>query len=98
MVGYDVKNFFFDRQKIIDATTKAQRANLSKAGAFIRTRAKSSMRKRKASAQPNQPPSAHGNPQLKNLLYFAYDPSSKSVVIGPTRTLASTETPVPCLP
>lgn len=78
-----VKGLFFDRAVVIKAMSKATLRALSKAGAFIRTRARSSMRRRKRASTPGTPPSAHGGAQLKTLLFFSFDPSTKSVVVGP---------------
>jgi hypothetical protein len=80
----DIKRFFFDRKVVIDAMDKATRAALSKAGAFIRTRARTSMRRRKGISGPGQPPSVHTG-LLKDRLFFGYDPSNRSVVVGPER-------------
>lgn len=73
---------FFDREKVFRAMDKAKLRALSKFGAFVRTRARTSMRKRKKPSAPGTPPSAHVG-TLKKLLYFAYDPATKSVVVGP---------------
>jgi hypothetical protein len=54
-----MKDFFFDRQSVIDRMTKANRRALSKVGAFIRRRARSSLRRRKRRSQPGSPPSVH---------------------------------------
>lgn len=78
---------FFDRKAVRDATTRAERKVLSKAGAFIRTRARTSIKRRKKSATPGNPPHAHSKDKvatLKNIL-FAYDPQNHSVVIGPVK-------------
>jgi hypothetical protein len=80
------KRMFFDRDPVLKAIDAANRRVLSKIGAFVRTRAQTSMKRRRASAKPNQPPSAHGNPLLKKLLYFAFDAATKSVVVGPVRS------------
>lgn len=79
-----VKEFFFDKAKVIRAVDKARRAVLSKAGAFIRTTARHSLRRRKGAAPPGQPPHSHTG-LLKRFLYFAYEPASDSVVIGPAK-------------
>jgi hypothetical protein len=84
MIDMKMKEFFFDRQKVVDAMDKASKAALSKAGAFIRQTARSSMRKRKRASEPGKPPSVHVG-TLKKLLYFAYDPAQRSVVIGPQK-------------
>ena len=74
---------FFDREAVMKAVDVGRRRVLSRFGAFVRTRAKSSIRKRKAASAPGNPPSSHVG-LLKQFIYFAYDPSAKSVVIGPT--------------
>ena len=79
------KSSFFDREAVLKKVDSATRQVLSRAGAFIRTRAKSSIRKRKKAAPPGQPPSSHTG-VLKNLIFFAYDSASKSVVIGPAKS------------
>jgi hypothetical protein len=78
------KKGFFDRKRIIDAVDRAEREALSKFGAFVRQRARSSIRKRKAISKPGSPPSGHAG-QLRDLIYFSYDAGRRSVVIGPTR-------------
>lgn len=83
-----VKKSFFDRPKILDALGKRGRETiraLSKAGAWIRQRARSSIRRRKRVSSPGSPPSAHSrdpNVTLKKIL-FAYDAAAGSVVVGP---------------
>jgi len=74
---------FFDAEKVLRAMDNATRKSLSKAGAYVRQRARSSIRTRKQTSAPGQPPSDHGG-ALKRLLFFAYDQPSRSVVIGPT--------------
>lgn len=80
---YDIKSMFFDRKAVTDAVDKGTRSVLSRFGAFVRTAARSSIRKRKAISRPGEPPSSHVG-LLKKLIYFGYDRSSKSVVVGPT--------------
>jgi hypothetical protein len=80
-----IKEFFFDKDRVVRAVDKARRAVLSKAGAFVRQRAKTSMRKRKAISAPGQPPSAHEG-SLRRFLYFGYDPGADTVVVGPAKT------------
>lgn len=87
VVGFTKKQFFFDRQIVIDAVGRAGAKNLSKAGSFIRQSARSSLRRRKRIAPPGEPPSVHTrNPvaTLKNI-WFVFDPNSKSVVVGPMK-------------
>lgn len=66
---------------------KATRSALSKAGAFVRRTARSSMKSRQGKkagsySAPGTPPNVHAG-QLKDLLFFGFDPGNRSVVIGP---------------
>lgn len=73
---------FFDTERVMKKVDAATRRALSRVGAFVRTRARTSIRKRKDVSQPGQPPSSHEG-SLRRLIFFAYDQSAKSVVIGP---------------
>lgn len=87
MIGMKIdqmKGLFFDAPKVMRSVDTATRKVLSKFGAFVRTAAKSSIRKRKKASEPGKPPSSHTG-LLKQFIYFAYDPSTQGVVIGPTR-------------
>lgn len=81
------KTFFFDRERVLkDAGLKTVRA-LSRFGAFVRQRARSSMRpggKRGKTSPPGVPPRTHVG-HLKRLLFFSWDPATRSVVIGPIK-------------
>jgi len=77
-----IKDMFFDRHVVIAAVDNAKRKVLSKAGAFIRTAAKTSIRKRKGSAPPGAPPHSHEG-TLRRLILFGYDKPNDSVVVGP---------------
>jgi hypothetical protein len=77
-----VRGLFFDRTAVMAATTAAERKVLSRFGAFVRQRARTSMKRRRDPAPPGEPPSAHTG-LLRQHLYFAWDPSARSVVIGP---------------
>lgn len=85
---FNAKNLFFDRKRVIDAFgAKGQAAmkKLSRIGAFVRQTARTSMRpggKKGKTSPPGTPPRTHVG-TLKKLLYFAYDQSAHSVVIGP---------------
>ena len=83
MIGLATKNIFFDRKAVTGAVDRATRKVLSRFGAFVRTTARHSIRKRKAVSQPGSPPSSHVG-TLKRLIFFGYDPAKKSVLIGPT--------------
>lgn len=84
MIGFKIdKAMFFDRQKVIDATDRASRRVLSRFGAFVRQRARTSIRKRKGTSAPGKPPHSHVG-LLRRFIFFGYDPRKRSVVIGPT--------------
>ncbi len=111
-----VTRSFFDRDVVTRAMSREQKTVLSKFGAYVRQRAKSSIRKARqksmseltpdellvyriaaasakrhgrprpkrplASSKPGEPPrSVLG--YLKKFIYFAYDASAGSVVVGP---------------
>ena len=84
MIDARFKKMFFDSPKVISAVDKTTRRVLSRFGAYVRTVAKRSIRKRKKAAPPGQPPSSHTG-LLKKFIWFGYEPDSKSVVIGPAR-------------
>lgn len=75
-------SMFFDKQSVLRAVDRAERRVLSKAGAFLRRRAKSAIRRRKRVSRPGEPPSSHAG-HLRRLIFFGYDRAASSVVIGP---------------
>jgi len=77
-------DMFFDRQRVIRAADAANRKNLSKAGAFIRITARSSIRRRKGASAPGSPPSSHTG-LLKRFIFFGFDRGRRTVVVGPMR-------------
>ncbi len=67
-------------QRLDQATIRV----LSKIGAFVRTRARSKLRRRKVSSAPGSPPSVHSRDQfltLRNILFFS--DGANAVIIGP---------------
>lgn len=82
MIDMRIKTMFFDRPKVQRTMDAAQRRSLSRAGAFIRTRARTSMRRRKWTSKPGRPPHAHDG-SLRWLILFGYDRAHNSVVVGP---------------
>lgn len=82
MLDLRIKDLFFDRHAVVRAVDKAKREVLSRAGAFIRTAARTSIRKRKGTSKPGHPPHSHTG-LLRRLILFGYDRSSDSVVVGP---------------
>lgn len=92
MLDMKIKQLFFDRTPVVRAVDKAKRAVLSKAGAFIRQRAKTSIRKRKGTSPPGEPPYSHLG-LLRWFVFFAYEPNTDSVVIGPAKLNKPGEAP-----
>jgi hypothetical protein len=68
---------------------RATKSVLDKAGAFVRTSARTSIRKRKHAAMPGAPPSSHIG-RLRDLIFFSVD-EDRSVIIGPM--LSKTQSP-----
>jgi hypothetical protein len=93
MIGMKIdKSMFFDRKAVMNSVDRGVRKVLSKFGAFVRTAARSSIRKRKRISQPGSPPSSHVG-LLKKLIYFGYDAARRSVVIGPAPLRGTVEAP-----
>lgn len=84
MIVVEFKRMFFDRDAVMRKADAATRRALSRFGAFVRRTAKGSIRKRKKASPPGSPPSSHTG-LLKKFIFFGYDPSARSVVIGPAR-------------
>ena len=82
MIGMVPTKMFFDRKPVMRAAGRATRRVLSRFGAFVRTTARSSIRRRKRVSDPGQPPSSHSG-HLKRGILFGYDARRDSVVIGP---------------
>ncbi|MEM9108608.1 MAG: hypothetical protein AAGC72_01135 [Planctomycetota bacterium] len=83
---------FFDRDKVLDKLDRDERRLLSRAGAFVRRRARSSIRKRKGISKSGKPPASHTG-QYKKSILFGYEKSSRSVVIGPSASFGGSEVP-----
>lgn len=75
---------FFDRKAVMGRLDRATRAALSKFGAFVRQRARTSIRRRRGTSPPLGPPYSHVG-HLRNFLFFAYDRRTETVVIGPAK-------------
>lgn len=79
-----IKKLFFDRKSVLSAVDEGTRKVLAKFGAFVRQRSRSSLKTKKGTSAPGAVPYSHTG-KLKGGILFAYDPSTRSVVIGPTR-------------
>lgn len=87
MFGLNVRKMkegFFDRAAVTLATDQATIRVLSKFGAFVRTAARSLIRTRKKPSMPGSPPHGHVG-LLRRFIFFSFDRSTRSVVIGPAR-------------
>jgi hypothetical protein len=82
----------FDKSAILARMDRKTARALLSTGAFTRTVMKRGMRKRKKISQPGEFPSAHDG-RLRNLIFFAHEPSSKSVVVGPLIFQSKRQTP-----
>lgn len=88
----EFKKLFIRFDRVMTAAERGKLKALSKFGAFVRRRAQTSMRRRKRGVSaPGTPPFAKKG-LLKKLLFFAYDPASDSVLVGPA---AINKSPVP---
>jgi hypothetical protein len=83
---------FFDRGPVVAAVDKAGQRALSRQAARLRLTAQRSMRyvsapksgKPRKVSSPGQPPRAvRPHPWLRKHLYYSWDPSTKSAVVGP---------------
>lgn len=86
------KDGFFDRRKVQAAVDRSTRKVFSKFGAFVRQRSRTSIKKRKGTSPPGEPPFSHAG-LLRRFILFAFDANKKSVVIGPTLLRDSAEAP-----
>ena len=75
---------FFDQLRVVSAADKATRRVLSRFGAYVRTSARSSIRRRKKASKPGGPPTNRTG-FLKKFIFFGYDPSERNIVIGPMK-------------
>jgi len=85
-IGWDVKDLFFDRNTVMRRIDKDKRRNLSKFGAFVRTRARSMLNRSgndgKVVSEPGEPPRLQTG-LLRGTIFFAFDRDRESVIIGP---------------
>lgn len=92
MITTKFKNLFLDRAHVIKKIGEARAKVLMRSGGKVRITAQRSMRYRvKGSSPPGQPPYAHKKygALLRKLLFFVYDFSADSVVVGPVAARAA---------
>jgi hypothetical protein len=80
-----MSRYFLDRREVQKRLGKANARAMSKVGAFLRRRARSSLRRRKRTSRPGEPPSVHSDDAVANLknILFAVEPRRQSLVVGP---------------
>lgn len=90
--------FYLDRKGIVHRVREGSRQALNKAGAFIRTRARSSIRpggKKGRVSQPGEPPRSHVGTLKRGILYGIDERGFQlSTVIGPLKEDAQSGRPV----
>jgi hypothetical protein len=80
--------FFTDRSgKVLQAIDRAKRKTYSKAGAYVRQAARSSIRPGKGPSAPGKPPKSHDGTLRRGIL-FGYDRGRDEVIVGPRLDLA----------
>lgn len=92
MIDLRIKKLFFDRPKVRRAVDNAKRGVLARAGAFIRQTARTSIRKRKGTSPPGEPPHSHLG-LLRRFILFGYDERTDSVVVGPAKLAKTGDAP-----
>lgn len=99
MFGMGTNVVFFDRDKVKRVMNRKTARVLSRFGAFVRQRAKTSIKYVNGRSAPGEPPHAHrsqtrvskktGKKQavspLREGIFFGYDMARHSVVIGPAK-------------
>ncbi|HET6441924.1 MAG TPA: hypothetical protein VFH53_06055 [Phycisphaerae bacterium] len=107
-LGMRIKELFFSTDAVKRAVDGATRKVLSRFGAFVMTTARQSIKKApyavrkkpgrertdfgKKISKPGKPPFSQTG-LLKKFIYFSYDASSRSVVVGPERIGGKGEAP-----
>lgn len=84
MVKMQITELFFDKPAVMRAVDAAKREVLSKAGATLRLIAKHSIRKRKGTSAPGQPPHSHDG-SLRRFIFYSYERETDSVFVGPMK-------------
>lgn len=82
--SFKVTRMFFDRSAVLRRADAAVRSVLSKFGAHVRQRARTSIRHRAGISAPGEPPYSHTG-LLRRFIFFSYEPLRRSVVIGPAK-------------
>src|SRR5690554_1288193 len=93
MIGIrEAQGNFFDRLAVTKQVDAATRRVLSRFGAYVRRRARSSIRKRNRISRPGEAPTTHTG-LLRNWILFVYEPMSQRVLIGPAALRGKSKAP-----
>lgn len=82
---FQVKGLFFNASDLEKAADKMKYKFLSKAGAFVMTSARRSIRKTKKPSTAGQPPKGHGEQLLKKNIFFGLDKANDDCLAGPVQ-------------
>lgn len=82
MLDVKLRDWFLDTARVAQLVDKANLRNMQKAGLYVRKVARNSMKKKRGAAPPGKPPHVHRG-FLKDALITAYDPTTRTVVVGP---------------
>src|SRR6185369_9728854 len=97
-VTRNAKNWFFDRKLVTRCVDSLTADALAFAGSKIKNRAKNYIRRRDRPSRPFSYPNRHvGRDEYASLtiIWFAFDPFRKSVVVGPLLIWNKFDPPVP---
>jgi hypothetical protein len=89
---YQIKEMFFDRPSVARAVNQAVRKKLGQIGGIIRKTARNSIERAKGPSAPGRPPHSHTG-LLKDFIYYGYDKSNDSVIVGPCLLNRGTDAP-----
>jgi hypothetical protein len=78
------RSFVSEMGAVIKAADRQTQQVYSKWGAFARRNAKGLIRKFKKPSKPGNPPHSHTG-LLKRFIFFAWDPSRRSEIVGPAK-------------
>lgn len=89
-ISLDKTKQFFDKEFVQQKVDASTRRTLAADGALLRRSARRSMRSKKGAAPKGKPPHRHKKdaehpkgPLVYERLFFAYEPSTESVIVGP---------------
>jgi len=85
-IRFHAKKFFFDRPIVKKAIGKAAAKAMAETGGWIRKTAQRLQRYRKTTSKPGNPPHAHQpRPYMRRYLWFSFNPSNNSLIVGPVK-------------